>query len=70
MKEKPMVLAAIVLASALFGAVVGAFLVGTALSFAGNPSGALYGGIAGALVGAGGALLQVRRGSGSSDGAA
>lgn len=70
MKEKPAVVAAIVLAAALFGAVVGAFLVGTALSFADNPNGALYGGIAGALVGAGGAFLQLRRGGGSSDGTA
>ncbi len=60
MKETRAVGAAIVLGAALFGAVVGAFVVGTVLSFIGNPDGALYGGIGGAMISGIAAFLQMR----------
>ena len=61
MKETRAVSAAIVLGAALFGAAVGAFVVGTVLSFIGNPDGATYGSIAGAIISGVAALLQMRR---------
>lgn len=77
MKETRAVSAAIVLGAALFGAAVGAFVVGTVLSFMGNPDGAMYGSIVGAIISGVAALLQMRGtshtngsdGSKSSDGA-
>ena len=61
MKETRAVRAAIVLGAALFGAAVGAFVVGTVLSFVGNPDGAMYGSIVGAVISGVAALFQMRR---------
>ncbi|NJK81646.1 MAG: hypothetical protein HC893_11440 [Chloroflexaceae bacterium] len=61
MKETPLVAVGIVLAAVLFGGVVGAFIIGTLLSFTPIGNGVLYGAIVGALVGGVTAGLQVAR---------